>query len=186
MHPGNLSLFDTPDVPPSCVRTYTLIRPERTASPGHATSPGLVTPQETIHALGLSPGTVSPSSALSGHIKTPPNAIMRYTACEGITTPLDEITDNAQQLASDRAELSPRGEHLDAHTMAPSIWPLGEQTSPVAGETTQVRFGGRFYESRCRFQSAPTSNRMEDMTGLIRQVAQFMGVGPEGASTGSS
>ena len=141
---------------------------ERNASPGHATSPGLVPPQGTVHAPGPSPGTVSPSSALFGHIETPPSVVMSYTVCEGIATPLNEITDNAQQLASNRAELSYRGEHLDAHTAAPSIGPLGEQTSLVAGEITQGRFGGRVYESRRRFRSAPASNRMENTTGLIR------------------
>ena len=50
---------------------------KRMASPGHAITPGLLAPQETVHTPRLLPGTVSPSSALSGHIEPPPSVAVR-------------------------------------------------------------------------------------------------------------
>ena len=157
---------------------------ERFAYLEQATSPGPIAPQETIHTPGLTSSTVSPVSARSRHIETPSSAAIERPPS---ATPLGETTDNAHQLANEHAELSPSGEYMVTHTGAPSKRPLGDTLAPVPGVTTQGRFRGRVYESRRRFRSAPASNRMEDVTVLSRQVAQFMGVGQaEGASTGSS
>ena len=105
---------------------------------------GLAIPQETIHAPGLSLGTVSPSLAPVSHTEPPPshNATMSYAACAGITHPLSKITGTAQQMAGDRAKLLPCGEHTHEQTVAPSKLTLVDPPSSVSGETTRVRFGG--------------------------------------------
>ena len=108
---------------------------EHSAYLEHATSPGPVARQETVHT----PGTVPPLSARSGHIEPPSSAAIEPPPS---ATPLRETNDSAHQLVSEHGELSPSGEYMVTHT--------GDTLAPVLG-ATKVRFGGQVYESRRRF-----------------------------------
>ena len=162
---------------------------KRATSLGHATSPGFVGPSETASPLRLSPGTMWPLSALSGHIElsSSATAVMSYTASEGTATPW------ARSLTL-FSRWPPIGRRYFHSWLFPGrtwlhIWrPLPYRHSRLNPSLMQWRLHGLGSEaesmSPSRFRSAPASSHFDDTTELVQQVAQLMGVGhAEGASS---